>query len=124
MYLDYFKKESLNAFVLIFSLYLEYAFNDLGWWSNCHVFTYQVSKFMTSCNCNIQIFLKNFTEVGLKYFILGPFFYEILFIGCCMIYVFIGITNFKELTKIFTGYKILLLGVQSSGIFMEIYLLL
>jgi NADH:ubiquinone oxidoreductase subunit 2 (subunit N) len=79
---------------------------------------------MTSCNCNIQIFLKNFTEVGLKYFILGPFFYEILFIGCCMIYVFIGITNFKELTKIFTGYKILLLGVQSSGIFMEIYLLL
>ncbi len=56
--------------------------------------------------------------------ILGPFSFGILLFGCCMIYGFIGITNFKELIKIFIGYKIILLGVQSSGIFMEFYLLL
>jgi NADH-quinone oxidoreductase subunit N len=67
---------------------------------------------------------KIFTKVGLKYFILGPFAYAIILFGCYMMYGFIGITNFKELTRIFIGYKIFLLGVQSSGIFKEFYLLL
>jgi hypothetical protein len=37
-----------------------------------------------------------------------------------MIYVFTGITNFEELAKIFTRYKIILFRAQSSGIFMGI----
>jgi hypothetical protein len=37
-----------------------------------------------------------------------------------MIYGFTGVTNFEELVKIFTGYKIILFDVQSSGIFMGI----
>jgi NADH:ubiquinone oxidoreductase subunit 2 (subunit N) len=60
------------------------------------------------------------TEVGLKYFILGAFSFGILLFGCSMIYGFIGVTNFEELAKIFTGYKITLFDAQSSGIFMGI----
>jgi len=56
----------------------------------------------------------------LKYFILGALFFGILLFGCAMIYGFIGLTNFEELTKIFTIYKITLFGAQSSGIFMGI----
>jgi NADH-ubiquinone oxidoreductase chain 2 len=37
-----------------------------------------------------------------------------------MIYGFTGVTNFEELAKIFTRYKITLFGAQSSGIFMGI----
>jgi hypothetical protein len=37
-----------------------------------------------------------------------------------MIYGFIEVTNFEELTKIFIGYKITLFGAQSSHIFMGI----
>jgi NADH:ubiquinone oxidoreductase subunit 2 (subunit N) len=59
-------------------------------------------------------------EAGLKYFILGAFFFGILLFGCFMIYGFTGVTNFEELAKIFTRYKITLFNAQSSGIFMGI----
>ncbi len=59
-------------------------------------------------------------KAGLKYFILGAFSSRILLFGCSMIYGFTGVTNFEELVKIFTGYKIILFDVQSSGIFMGI----
>jgi len=59
-------------------------------------------------------------KAGLKYFILGAFSSRILLFGYSMIYGFIGFTNFDELVKIFTGYKIILFDVQSSGLFMGI----
>jgi NADH:ubiquinone oxidoreductase subunit 2 (subunit N) len=60
------------------------------------------------------------TKAGLRYFILGAFSSGILLFGCSMIYGFIRVTNFEELAKFFTRYKITLFGVQSSGIFMGI----
>jgi len=57
------------------------------------------------------------TEAGLKYFVLGAFSSGILLFGCSMIYGFTGVTNFEELAKIFTRYKLTLFGTQSSGIF-------
>lgn len=43
------------------------------------------------------------TEAGLKYFLLGAFSSGLLLFGCSLIYGFTGVTNFAELSKIFTG---------------------
>nr|YP_009710067.1 NADH dehydrogenase subunit 2 [Coleochaete scutata]QFU80172.1 NADH dehydrogenase subunit 2 [Coleochaete scutata] len=63
------------------------------------------------------------TEAGLKYFLLGAFSSGILLFGCSLIYGFTGVTNFEELAKISTGYEITLLGAQSSGIYLGIFLI-
>ncbi|KAL4192738.1 hypothetical protein AMTRI_Chr06g195810 [Amborella trichopoda] len=42
------------------------------------------------------------TEAGLKSFLLGAFSSGILLFGCSLIVGFTGVTNFSELSKIFT----------------------
>jgi len=120
MCLDYFKEKSLNAFesiVLILfsirSMFLMILAYDL-------IAAYLAIELQSLCFYVIAALKRDskFSKKNdLKYFILGALFFGILLFGCAMIYGFIGLTNFEELTKIFTIYKITLFGAQSSGIF-------
>jgi NADH:ubiquinone oxidoreductase subunit 2 (subunit N) len=88
---------------------------------------YLAIKLQSLCFYVIVALKRNFefsTEVGLKYFILGPFSFGILLFGCFTIYGFFGVTNFDELAKIFIGYKITLFNAQSSVSLWVFYLLL
>jgi NADH-ubiquinone oxidoreductase chain 2 len=118
MCLDYFKKKSLNAFesiVLILlsthSMFLMISAYDL-------IAMYLTIKLQSLCFYVIAALKRDSefsTEAGL-----GAFSSGILLFSCYMIYGFTRVTNFEELTKIFTGYKITLFGAQSNGIFMGI----
>jgi NADH-ubiquinone oxidoreductase chain 2 len=123
MCLDYFKEKSLNVFesivLILFStcnMFLMISTYDL-------IAMYLTIELQSLCFYVIATLKKDSefsTEANFKYFILGAFFFGILLFGCSMFYGFIGVTNFEELAKIFTRYKIILFGAQFSGIFMGI----
>lgn len=108
--LDYIKSQRLNSFEYIIlilfstlsmllivssydliSMYLAIELQSLSF--------YVIAAFQRSPQCGQNEFS---TEAGLKYFILGALSSGLLLFGESIVYGFTGITNFEELTKLFT----------------------
>ena len=111
MFLDYDKRHKIQAYEYLLLLLLAIT-GMLSMISSYDFLTMYLSIELQSLCFYIVTCIKLHSmysiEAGLKYFILGAFSSGILLFGCSMIYGFTGVTNFEELAKIFTGYKITL----------------
>jgi proton-translocating NADH-quinone oxidoreductase chain N len=104
--IDYVKQESLNAFecillILFSTLSMLFLISSADFIS-----LYLAVELQSLCFYVMAAIKRNSefsTEAGLKYFLLGAFSSGLLLFGCSLIYGFTGVTNFSELSKIFTG---------------------
>jgi len=104
--LDYLKQEKLNAFEFIILLLFSILSMLLMISSYDFISFYLTIEFQSLCFYVLAASKRNSefsTEAGLKYFILGAFSSGILLFGFSIIYGFTGMTNFGELSLLFTG---------------------
>jgi len=104
--ISYLKQEQLNAFEFLILLLFSVLSMLLMISSYDFISFYLTIEFQSLCFYVLAASKRNSefsTEAGLKYFILGAFSSGILLFGFSIIYGFTGMTNFGELTLLFTG---------------------
>jgi len=104
--LEYVKQESLNAFEIILLMFFSTVSMLFLVSSADFISMYLAVELQSLCFYVLASVKRNSefsTEAGLKYFLLGAFSSGLLLFGCSLIYGFTGITNFSELSKLFTG---------------------
>jgi proton-translocating NADH-quinone oxidoreductase chain N len=104
--ISYLKQEQLNAFEFLILLLFSVLSMLLMISSYDFISFYLTIEFQSLCFYVLAASKRNSefsTEAGLKYFILGAFSSGILLFGFSIIYGFTGMTNFGELSLLFTG---------------------
>ena len=107
--ISYLKQEQLNAFEFLILLLFSVLSMLLMISSYDFISFYLTIEFQSLCFYVLAASKRNSefsTEAGLKYFILGAFSSGILLFGFSIIYGFTGMTNFGELTLLFTGLEV------------------
>ena len=104
--LNYFKQEKLNSFEFLILLLFSTLSMLLMISSYDFISFYLTIEFQSLCFYVLAASKRNSefsTEAGLKYFILGAFSSGLLLFGFSIIYGFTGMTNFGDLSLLFTG---------------------
>ena len=104
--LNYTQQETVNAFECILLILFSTVSMLFLVSSSDFISMYLAVELQSLCFYVIAAIKRNSefsTEAGLKYFMLGAFSSGLLLFGCSLIYGFTGVTNFSELSKIFTG---------------------